>query len=103
MYVFSSKRSVKRIGALLAMVLLFGLCVQSAVVHESGGYFHDSAIGTFTGTLRSGIGFDSRYWMSGLPDSMRISELWIPGTHDTMARGVGGGIIETQTLTLESS
>ncbi len=39
-------------------------------------------------------------WMSWLPDSISISELSLPGTHDTMSR-FGGGFVRTQELYLD--
>lgn len=38
-------------------------------------------------------------WMRWIPDSVPLSELSLPGTHDTMSR-YGGGIAQTQTLPL---
>ena len=39
-------------------------------------------------------------WMSELPDSLRLSELSIPGTHDAMAR-CGGGPVRCQNMRLD--
>src|SRR6266487_4141969 len=40
-------------------------------------------------------------WMRWVPDNKRLSELSLPGTHDTMAL-YGGGIAETQSLPLRA-
>lgn len=40
-------------------------------------------------------------WMRWVPDSKRLSELSLPGTHDTMSR-YGGDLVETQSLPLRS-
>lgn len=40
-------------------------------------------------------------WMSKLPDSVPLSAISIPGTHESLARGYGEVISECQSLTLE--
>jgi len=40
-------------------------------------------------------------WMRWVPDNKKLSELSLPGTHDTMAR-YGGGLAETQSLPLRA-
>lgn len=40
-------------------------------------------------------------WMSWVPDHMKLSELSVPGTHDTMSR-YGGDLVETHELTLRA-
>lgn len=57
--------------------------------HESPGYSHDGGAKT-----------SNPAWMTGLRDDTLLSELSIPGTHDTMAL-YGGDITQTQTLTLQ--
>lgn len=45
------------------------------------------------------IQYDRPDWMGELPDTLRLSELSIPGTHETMSRS--GFWAQTQSLTLE--
>jgi 1-phosphatidylinositol phosphodiesterase len=69
------------------LVMLVGFA-PPAVAHSSPGYSHDSSVG--------GTNSD---WMASLPDSARISELSIPGTHDSMAF-YGGDAAQTQSMSL---
>jgi 1-phosphatidylinositol phosphodiesterase len=59
-----------------------------ARAHETRAYSHDAARKTWNPD-----------WMSRLWDSLRLSQLSIPGTHDTMAL-YGGGPAQTQSLSL---
>ena len=62
--------------------------VQLAMAHESPGYSHDADIKT-----------SNPDWMAALKDSTLISQLSIPGTHDTMAF-YGGDAVQTQSMPL---
>jgi len=78
-------------GALqrVAMGLILSLSFASvSLAHESPGYAHDARVLT-----------RNPDWMGKLKDGVKLSQLSIPGTHDTMSR-FGGPIVETQTLTL---
>ena len=80
------------LGAVLVLVSLLGLNSPSASAHRSGGYSHDSS-----------IGYSAPDWMADLPDSLRLSELSIPGTHDTMSlRGGNVSIILTDMVKTQS-
>jgi 1-phosphatidylinositol phosphodiesterase len=70
--------------AIIVALFLFG--VSSAWAHRHPAYSHDSGI----------IKLNSD-WMGELPDFLRISELSIPGTHDTMAL-CGGDAVACQVL-----
>jgi hypothetical protein len=49
------------------------------------------------------IGFRSTGWMSNLKDTARLSQLSIPGTHDSIASAPGGGdIVWTQWMPLKT-
>ena len=61
-----------------------------ALAHESPGYSHRSEAGT-----------SNPRWMTALRDDTKLSELSIPGTHDTMAF-YGGDIVQTQSMSLEA-
>lgn len=71
------------IGVLLSVVL-----AAPSPAHVSPGYAHDSRVLT-------------RHpdWMGKLRDDVRLSQLSIPGTHDTMSF-YGGDKVQTQTLSL---
>jgi 1-phosphatidylinositol phosphodiesterase len=68
------------------------LCILSMTTPMFGGtepgYSHESFVGLFNAG-----------WMSGLPDSLKLSYMSIPGTHDTMAV-FGGDSVETQSMSL---
>lgn len=68
----------------------FALAVASpaALAHHHPAYAHDSE-----------ISYSNPRWMSLLDDNVTVSELSVPGTHDTMSL-YGGDIVATQTLTL---
>ncbi len=70
-------------------VLLFSLLVAGQAVAND----HDAY------TQRSTSGTSNPSWMSNLPDSRRLSQISMPGTHDTMSF-YGGDIVRTQSLPL---
>lgn len=72
--------------AILAIAAL--LWATTALAHENDGYSHDSS----TSQLRMS-------WMAGLSGDSRISELSLPGTHDTMSF-YGGDAVQTQSFSL---
>ncbi|AQZ47425.1 1-phosphatidylinositol phosphodiesterase precursor [Paenibacillus larvae subsp. larvae] len=41
-------------------------------------------------------------WMASIKDTAKLSELSIPGTHDTMSIGYGGDIAQTQSMNLKT-
>ena len=71
------------IGVLLSLSL-----AAPSLAHVSPGYSHDSAVKT-----------RNPDWMGNLKDDVRMSELSMPGTHDTMSF-YGGDAVQTQTLRL---
>jgi 1-phosphatidylinositol phosphodiesterase len=62
-------------AALILFITLipFSLSTRQADAHESGAYWHE--------TTHAGWQPD---WMSNVPGSLKLSQLSIPGTHDTM-------------------
>ena len=71
-----------------AMAGVLGLSAQPAMAHRDGAYNHDyKAVG------------NQPNWMSRVAGSKRVSELNLPGTHDTMSI-VAGDIWQNQTMTL---
>ena len=76
------------VGSMLALVLSFTWTVQPSFAHETGAYSHDADKKT-----------DNPDWMAELPATVPLSELSLPGTHDTMAQ-IGTDLVLTQTLSL---
>ncbi|WP_052443369.1 phosphatidylinositol-specific phospholipase C [Streptacidiphilus neutrinimicus] len=87
----SGARRVASRAALLAAVLtcLAGVTATPALADQTGGYSHDSS-----------IGLTATDWMARLPDSTLLSELSLPGTHDSGASVFGGDIAFTQSMDL---
>ncbi|MCX4781650.1 phosphatidylinositol-specific phospholipase C [Streptomyces sp. NBC_01264] len=84
-------RRVASRSAVLAAVLAgltFGPAVP-ALADQTTGYSHDSS-----------IGLTSTDWMARLPNSTLLSEISIPGTHDSGASLSGGDIALTQSMDL---
>ncbi len=77
-----------RLAVLAAAFGALSLTAAPSFAHKSGGYSHD---GTTTAS--------NPRWMTALPDTKKISELSIPGTHDSMAL-YGGDSGQTQSLSL---
>lgn len=73
-------------NSLLPGAAIFVPTGQLAASRE--GYSHDADIRT-----------SNTDWMARLPDSLRLSELSVPGTHDTMSF-YGGDIVQTQSMPL---
>lgn len=72
----------------LTLSISLGLSANSALAHNNGAYSHDSgAVGSNPG------------WMAQVDDGTRLSELNLPGTHDTMSIK-SGDIWQNQTMTL---
>lgn len=72
----------------LLMISIFLLAPSLAYGHNNPGYSHDSNVKTY-----------NQRWMTNLTDVARISDLSIPGTHDTMAF-YGGDAAQTQSMPL---
>ncbi|RSM36453.1 hypothetical protein DMA12_40200 [Amycolatopsis balhimycina DSM 5908] len=68
---------------------LLALALPAAAADATAAYSHDST----TGATNQG-------WMGWLPDSAPLSELTLPGTHDSGASRSGGDIALTQSMTL---
>ncbi|WP_042228382.1 phosphatidylinositol-specific phospholipase C [Paenibacillus popilliae] len=58
----------------MILVLILGFHTQLALALWHSGYSHDAT-----------IGYENRNWMSLINDNTRLSDLSIPGTHDSMA------------------
>jgi 1-phosphatidylinositol phosphodiesterase len=71
-----------------SLILLLSLSEVSHA-HNTRGYSHDGEAKT-----------SNPGWMTSLKDDVRLSELSIPGTHDSMARLNGGDIAKTQSMPL---
>ncbi len=82
---FVSSKAIAGIAA-LATVSFFAAGRPAFAGYEAG-YWHESY------SLAPNVN-----WMSKLPDSMRLSHMSIPGTHDTMAQYLG---FEVQTQSMD--
>lgn len=81
-----------RAGVLLTALASVSLAVTGpAAAEETLGYSHDST-----------IGMTNTDWMNKLPGSTPLSELSVPGTHDSGAYLVGGDETRTQSMTLST-
>ncbi|WP_368556140.1 phosphatidylinositol-specific phospholipase C [Enterococcus faecalis] len=70
----------------LFFVIVFGMFGCAPSTYAQGGA--DT-------TAADGIWYNEQYyktWMKDIPDSTRLSDLSIPGTHETMTAGVSGGL-----------
>lgn len=75
-----------RVSAVSSILILSLIGVSRA--HESPGYYHGG------GAIAS-----NPRWLTSLRDNVLLSELSIPGTHDTMAF-YGGDLAQTQSMSL---
>lgn len=86
---------MKRLVSLaLALVLVFSF-VPAAFAAQDTPYWHESKAVSSSSDLKS--------WMKNIPNGTPISNISIPGTHDTMAYSGGAvikDIVRTQTMTL---
>ncbi len=83
------QRSFRQALAVIPLALAaatLSMVVTPASAHETPAYSHDDTTGEANPD-----------WMSTLPDSIRLSHLSIPGTHDTGAR-TGGDSVDTQSM-----
>lgn len=84
-------RRSARAGILLAGLTALGVALATpASAHATDGYSHDSTIGA-----------TNTDWMMWLPNKTLLSELSIPGTHDTGASRFGGDAALTQSMDLQ--
>ncbi len=78
--------------AILAVVLLIAISAGSVYAYDGADYWNEGK----RSQTRSG-------WMDWLPNNRRVSDLSLPGTHDSMAFGenlTGRDITRTQTASL---
>jgi 1-phosphatidylinositol phosphodiesterase len=83
---FFSAPAITGIAALATISFLTS--ATPAFAGAEPGYSHDSSPTYF-----------QTYWMSNLPDSLKLSYMSIPGTHDSMAQ-IGGDSVQTQSMDL---
>jgi 1-phosphatidylinositol phosphodiesterase len=74
---------LRRVCILLCLIML-----QPALGHGNAGYSHNADNGAH-----------NNEWMASIPDLVRLSELSLPGTHDTMSF-YGGDAVQTQSMPL---
>ena len=88
------KRRTRRTLLVLAILGTFLtplLTATGASAHSNPAYSYDSSTGT---TYPD--------WMAALPDTRRLSELSLPGTHDSGAAHFGGDTTETQSMDIDT-
>lgn len=73
----------------LRSLLFLSFLSTSALAHNDDGYSHDA----------SNMDYNQQTWMSDLSDKAQLSQLSIPGTHDSGSR-YGGVAIENQVMTI---
>lgn len=73
--------------AAFAFVSIAAFNANAAAI-DTAAYSHDATNGA-----------SNPRWMTGLPDTLKLSELSLPGTHDTMAH-YGGDSVQTQSMDL---
>lgn len=84
------RRALARAGVLLAVSVTVGASLATnAAAHTTDAYSHDST-----------TGMTSTDWMSWLHPGNPLSQLSLPGTHDTGAYVWAGDITETQSMDL---
>ncbi len=72
----------------ILFLLILAIASSGVAAHESPAYSHDAQART-----------SNPDWMSRLPDTLLLSQLSIPGTHDTMSF-YGGDAVQTQSMSL---
>ena len=80
--------------AALLVALVFVLGVGTVLAHDNDGYSHDTT-----------IGYTNTDWRRYLPNDRLLSEMSIPGTHDTMANDKAALLSiysKTQTMSLKT-
>ena len=75
--------------SLTSLILIFSL-TEVSLAHDHSSYSH-----------RTGPRANNRRWMTALKNDLRLSDLTIPGTHDTMSLH-GTDYVRTQTMDLWS-
>ena len=75
--------------SLVSLILIFSL-TEVSLAHRDRNYSHDA-----------GPRANNRGWMGALKEDLRLSDLTIPGTHETMSR-FGTDYVRTQSMDLWS-
>lgn len=70
-------------------LLILSFLSTSAFAHNDDGYSHNANI----------MNYNQSNWMQDIPDTAKLSDLSIPGTHDSGSR-YGGVAIENQVMTI---
>lgn len=90
MLISSIPRIGPRMAALLALTGAVFFGQAPALAHNDGAYWHDS-----------GAAAHNPQWMLTIGAAKKLTELSLPGTHDSGTYpGVGGDIAQTQTMTI---
>lgn len=80
----------QRLALLLVLIWAMFYCQSPALAHNDGAYWHDS-----------GAAAHNPQWMLTIGRAKKLTELSLPGTHDSGTyTGVGGEIPQTQTMNI---
>ena len=82
--------AVSTVSRLLSILASF--YVLLAIAHDNPGYFHGDS-------FSNGQAGNNTDWMGALDGDLRVNDLSVPGTHETMAK-YGGDSPECQSMTL---
>lgn len=82
------KQEVAR--ALAAFLITAAFAINPVLAHNDGAYSRDSTAAAYYPN-----------WMSDIDDSLKLTELSLPGTHDSGAYKTGGVSVETQSMSIE--
>lgn len=80
---------MKKIFIIVFLLITSFVNSKEVYAHYHGAYSSDSF-----------IDYQNSGWMSNITDETKLSEISIPGTHDSMSNGPGGDIARTQSLSL---
>lgn len=83
-------RTARRVAALLALTGAALCCPLPALAHDDGAYWHDT-----------GATAKNPQWMLTISGAKKLTELSLPGTHDSGTYpGIGGPLAQTQTMNI---
>ncbi|WP_105167788.1 phosphatidylinositol-specific phospholipase C domain-containing protein [Pseudoalteromonas sp. T1lg23B] len=92
MKINSTTKSIQRaIKQSVMATSLMTITMGVAIAHNNPGYSHDDH-----------IGYSNPNWMASIQNGALLSQISIPGTHDSGAYNFGGDAVETQTMSLST-
>lgn len=92
---YKEEINLKKIFSYMIVLLFMFTFSSSAFAHEHSGYSHDST-----------IGYENPNWMKSINGNTKLSQLSIPGTHDSMSYSTSWSaptdIVHTQSMSLQT-